>query len=388
MLGSATCRDRIATTVLVFALLAFTACSRDQEPAPEPPTGEIAQAGPEAPPPSLSPEELAPVIREVAEADVGPSKIVIELAKPVIEKGKVGEGAGDGTVLEVEPQVDGELKFTSPSTLTFEPSEGFAPGTTYTVELTSLETPAGVLTAPAAGRWVRVFTTPAFDFARFSLASVDYARKKAEAHLVFSGPVTAREVEKRAHLVVSDPQSGDRRRPSVRFRPGPQRHMVLAQLSGSMIRGGGRLELALDEGTPSAIDPKQRAVRRTASIDLAMGPVAKIVDTYRAEGSSGFYVQVICDDSAGGDRRYYWDRVNHEYYQVSSRCQLDEADAAFGIHFEPQVDYSVTPSGGGFRIFGDFERGSYHMRIEAGVKTADGGMLHQAYETDFTVPAR
>ena len=387
MLGRATITA--FTVTLTIIALAFTACSRDPEPAPESPAGELsARSEPEAPPPALSPEELVPVIREVAEADVGPTKIVVELARPVIEKSKVGAGAGDGTVLEIDPPVDGSSSFTSPSTLTFEPSEGFAPGTSYTVELKSLETPAGVLEAPAEGRWTRVFQTPAFDFARFSLASVDYPRKKAEAHLVFSGPVEPREVEKRARLVVEDPQTRDRRRPNVRFRPGPERHTVLAQLSGEAIRGGGRLLLALDDGTPSAIDVRQRAGERNASVDLAMGPVAKILDTYRAEGTSGFYVQVICDDSAVDKRRYFWDRVQREYYQVSTRCQLDEADAAFGIHFEPEVNYSVSPSGGGFRIFGDFSRGSYTMRIEAGMRTADGGMLHQTYSTDFSVPAR
>ncbi len=375
-----------ATITACFAIaLVFAACARDPEPAPEP-AGEETTAQAEAPIVPLSAEELAPVIREVAEEDVGPTKIVVELARPVVEEGK--EDAGDGTVLRIEPPVEGALSFTSPSTLTFEPETGFAPGTTYRVELRALETAAGVLEAPADGRWLRVFQTPAFDFARFSLASVDYPQKRAEAHLVFSGPVEPGEVEKRARLVVEDPQSGDRRRPSVRFRPGPQPHTVLAQLSGDAIRGDRRLHLTLDDGTPSAIDSRQQAGERTASVDLAMGPVAKIVDTYRAEGTSGFYVQVICDDSAVGKRRYFWDRVKREYYQVSTRCVPEEADAAFGIHFEPEVNHSVSPSGGGFRIFGDFSRGSYTMRIEAGVRTADGGMLHQAYTSDFTIPAR
>ena len=375
-------------TAITLCLLVLAACTPEDSKDPQTPAEIITQAESQAPPPVLSPEELAPVIREVAEADVGPTKIVIELAKPVIEEAQVGEKAGDGTVLKIEPEVEGQLSFTGRSTLTFVPTKGFAPGTKYEVELMSLATPVGVLEAPEAGRWVRVFTSPDFAFARFSLASVDYPRKRAEAHLVFSGPVDPREVQKRARLVISEPQSSGRRTPTVRFRPGPQPHTVLAQLTGDLIRGGSRLDLVLEDGTPSAINPRQRAARRTASVDLAMGPVAKIVDTYRAEGTSGFYVQVICDDSAVDSRRYYWDRVQHEYHQLSTRCQLDEADAAFGIHFEPEVNYSVSPAGGGFRIFGDFERGSYHMRIEAGVRTADGGMLHQAYTTDFSVPAR
>ncbi len=383
---------RRATIVALTAfLVTFAACSRDREPAIVERPPEVADAVREeleAPPPQLSAEELAPVIREVAEAGVGPTKIVVELARPVAEASQLSEALGEGTVLTVDPPVAGELKLTSPTTLTFVPAEGFRPATRYRVELEALEIAAGVLETPETGRWTRVFTTPDFGFARFSLAGVDYARKRAEAHLVFSGPVDPREVEKRARISVVSPGGAARRAASVRFRPGPVRHTVLAQLAGDAIRGGSRLELELDDGVPSAVDPERRASSRTASVDLATGPVAKILDAYRAEGSSGFYVQVICDDSAAGSRRYHWDRVRQEYYQVSARCQLDEADAAFGIHFDPPVEYSISPSGGGFRIFGDFERGSYSLRIEAGVKTADGGILHQDYETDFTVPAR
>ena len=375
---------RATTTVLIFGLCAFLGCSRDRQPEPsspaaEPPAGRLSR---------LDPEDLAPVIREVAEAGVGATKIVIELARPVFDQGQIDQAVGEGTVLRIEPPVDGELRFTSPTTLTFVPSVGFLPATRYQVELESLETAAGVLEAPAAGRWVRIFTTPDFDFTRFSLASVDYPRRRAEVHLVFSGAVEAREVAERAKIVVIGPDGRARSSPRVRYRPGPRPHTVLAQLSSDLIRGGGRLELALDAGVPSALGPQRLEGRWQGRVDLAMGPVARILASYRAEGSSGFYVQVICDDSAVSARHYYWDRQQQEYYEVSTRCQLDEAAADFGIHFEPPVDFSLSPAGGGFRIFGDFQRGTYHMRIEAGVRTVDGGMLHQAHESELTVPAR
>ncbi|MEM7354619.1 MAG: MG2 domain-containing protein, partial [Acidobacteriota bacterium] len=381
---------RCRAITLALTLIAFAACSRDPspEPTPTPPSpgaGTAAEAQQEPQP--LSPEELAPVIREVAETEGGAAKIVIELARPVITAEQVGKSF-DGTELRIEPPVDGALRFTSPSTLTFEPREGFRPGTRYEVELTALETPAGILTTPQAGRWTRVFTTPNFDFERFSLASVDYPRKRAEMHLVFSGAVDVRQVEQRARITVIGADGRSRRGAQFRFRQGEQPHTVMAQLASDALEGGGRLDLTLDQGVPSAIDGQQLAGKHTASLELSVGPVAKVLSNYRAEGANGFYVQVICDDSSVKSRRYYWDREQHSYYEVSTRCELDEADAAFGIHFEPEVDFSVSPAAGGFRIFGDFERGGYHMRIEAGVRTADGGMLHQAYESDFTVPAR
>ncbi|MEM7584256.1 MAG: MG2 domain-containing protein, partial [Acidobacteriota bacterium] len=380
-------RRYAALAACLLTLAVIVGCSRDSttespSPSTEPPTAE------QAPPPTqLSPEELAPVIREVAASGAGPTKIVIELAKPVIEEAQVGQALSD-TEIRIEPPVEGELRFTSPSTLTFQPAKGFRPSTRYEVELTSLETPAGVLTSPDAGRWVRIFTTPAFDFARFELTSIDYPRKRAEAQLIFSGAVDPQQVERKAIVSVIGADGRARRDASVRYRPGREPHIVLAQLASKSLQGGGRIDLKLAEGVPSALDNSQLAGRGTASAELSVGPRAQVLASYRAEGASGFYVQVICNDTSLGSKRYYWDRTLQEYYQVSTRCQPSEADAAFGIHFDPPVDHTVTPAGGGFRIFGDFERGSYHMRIESGVRTADGGMFHEAYSTDFTVPAR
>ncbi|MCP3956726.1 MAG: hypothetical protein GY719_02620 [bacterium] len=382
---------RATPIILTVGLFAFLACGGDPEPGGEAASGIPTDTGErvaQAELPKLSAEELAPVIREVSEADVGPNKIDVELARPVVTDAQVGQAPGDGTVLRIEPPVAGELRFTSPSTLSFVPTEGFHPATRYEVELVSLETGSSVLEAPEAGRWVRVFTTPEFDFARFSLASVDYTRQRAEVQLVFSAAVNAQEVSRRAHIVAIGPDGQTRRKPSVRFVPGPRRHTVIGQLTSDLIRGGGRLELALEEGVPSALGEERLAGRRQGKVDLALGPVAKVLTSYRAEGTNGFYVQVVCDDAAVSSRRYYWDRTEHEYYQVSTRCLPAEADAEFGIHFEPPVNHTVSPAGGGFRIFGDFARGSYHMRIEAGLRTADGGMLHEAHEAELSIPAR
>ncbi len=381
------CRKAITALCLSLAALG---CSR--EPSSESQStsqipSESITAPATSPPPKLSPEELAPIIREVAESGVGPTKIVIELAKPVVEEAQIGQALA-GTELRIEPTLEGQLRFTSPTTLTFQPTRGFRPNTRYEVELTSLETPAGVLTAPAAGRWVRVFTTPNFDFARFSLTSIDYPRKRAEAQLIFSSAVDPKQVAERARIAVIGKDGRARHDVKVRFGPGPEPHIILAQLTSNSLQGGGRLDLTLSEGVPSALDGDLVTDHSTASADLSVGPMAKILASYRAEGASGFYLQVICNDTSVGSRRYYWDRSQREYYEVSTRCQPNEADAAFGIHFEPPVDYTVSPAGGGFRIFGDFARGSYHMRIESGVRTADGGMFHEAYSTDFTVPAR
>ncbi len=377
---------RTLTILTTISILLF-ACSRDEPPADPGPTVTAETA--EAPRPRLDPEELSPVIREVGPAGAGPTKIVVELAQKVVDQAQVGERLGDGTRFRVNPEVDGEIRFTSPSTLTFTPTTGFAPSSRYEVELVSLETRDGVLEAPSPGRWVRVLETPDFGFVRFALGEVDYAKKRASMDLVFSAPVDPAEVGRRAHLTVVAPSGGATAQPKTRFERGDNAHIVRAALSSSAIVPGGRVELALRQGIPSAADPERATRAMEAAVDLEVGPEVRVLKAYRAEGGGGHYVQVVCDDTAVDSRRWFWDRVDSESYgRISTRCLLDEDDAAAGIRFDPPVDFSIAAAGGGFRIFGDFERGSYSLRLDAGLRTVDGGMIHSARDVDFTVPAR
>ena len=48
----------------------------------------------------------------------------------------------------------------------------------------------------------------------------------------------------------------------------------------------------------------------------------------------------------------------------------------------------VSPSRWGFRVFGDFKRGTYAMRIDAGATSAGGGVLFTTWEESFSISAR
>lgn len=384
-------RSRFSPLLLVIlsaALLALGACSGDQ-PTPDPASPATAAA--EIPEPPATPptaEELAPTLREARSAAGAPEKLVVEFAQAVVAPERVGATALKGTVLEVRPPVEGELRYTSPSTLVFVPKEGFAPGRSYEAELKAVGTPAGVVNAPADGRWTRVFETPEFDFVRFALGGVDFAKKNARVELVFSSAVNPLEVSRRARLELIPEGSRTAQTARVRYAQGSSKNTVMATVSGNGVAGGTEVVLHLDEGVPSTLAPELTAKSVRRSVELELGPVTRVLAGYRAEGESGFYVQVICDDTSVPTRRYYWDRVNYDSYQISTRCLLDEADARVGLHFEPEVDFTISPAGGGFRIFGDFERGNYNLRIDAGLRTADGGMLHEAWETEINIPAR
>ncbi len=299
----------LGALLLGLVLLWSVGCSQDETvDAPQPEVAETESAQEEKPP--LDAAALAPVIREVSEPGVGPTKIVVELAQAVVADSAVGQPAEDGTRLVLEPPVDGVLSFTSPSTLTFTPSQGFTPNTQYTARLEALETRDGVLTPPQQGRWERLFKTPEFRFVGMALDEVSYVNKRAALRLTFSGDVKPLDVARRAKLTVLPQSSPSRLSPKVRFEPGPTPQSALAILSGQAVVAGARIDLELRDGTPNALDDDIVAPGGRARLQLERGEEARVLHAYTAEGGSGFYVQIICTDGAVDSKRYYWDRVN------------------------------------------------------------------------------
>jgi len=357
------------------------------EPGEEP--GEPGEPGEEMVSRPLTSSDLAPVIQETGAAGVVPSKIVIEFARPVIEQKHVNRKIPKETVLKISPEVRGQWKFTSTSTLTFTPRKPFKPSTTYKVTLNAVKTKTGVIKAPVPSPWLRRFTTPKFDFVRASLAKLDYRRKRVHIDLVFSAPVDRNQVRRNAEFTILGPGGKKTKVSKVGFERGRDKHIARAVFTHSDVRAGRKIRLALAAGLPMAGAPKTKAGAATDLLSLEEGEPIDIRKVYRTEGATGFYLEVICDDGAVDDKRYYWDRVGHNsYYGLSRRCQLTDDDGLEGIHIEPQVKHSIAPSGGGFRIFGDFKRGTYTVRIDAGVRSVDGGVLHSDYEKTFSVSAR
>src|SRR5207237_5095875 len=107
-----------------------------------------------------------------------------------------------------------------------------------------------------------------------------------------------------------------------------------------------------------------KAAAATFDYVVAADKAISLKTAAMVEGGNGFYVEVVCDDKAAppGNRSYY---ESEGYYNLSQRCQL--ADDSLGrIHFDPPVKkVYVTAGRAGFRIFGDFKRGTYAMKIDA-----------------------
>ncbi|HYV48464.1 MAG TPA: MG2 domain-containing protein [Myxococcaceae bacterium] len=385
---------RVSTRALCLALSlgALTSCTcnrADQEPqkpsAPAP-AGTTASTQP-PPPPKLTAADLQPSYSAVSEEGALPTSVVVRFARDVFTDQKIGV-AGKATVLELRPAVPGKLAVTGRAELTFTASAPFQPGTTYDVQLRSVETTDGVLNDPGEGRWTGSFTTPAFQLLRLALNRTEQGLNDMELDLVFSGPVSASEVSAATKWTVNgkSAKSGGWSNPApnvARARVSRIGWEAVSEVTASMAAG---VHLKGEKATAPAAERSLSVETSSREMNVSGATVG--------EAGNGFHVDVACSaeieekeakDRSLGRVERNWRRGNGEWIRY---CQLDDATATQFIHFKPAVKVSVAPAEAGFRIFGDFHKGSYKLRLDAGLHAADGAVLPSAFEASVTFPER
>jgi uncharacterized protein YfaS (alpha-2-macroglobulin family) len=373
--------------LLLLVSLAIVGCHRkDAQPPATAATPETTAPGAAQAPPT--PEQLVPMIAALGSADRIPDKVVVELARPI---SSAGAPVGDGTRLSFEPDVAGALEWTGPSTLTFTAaSDGFAPATKYLARLESVDIANEVVKAPASG-WQATFETAPFRMTSAQLTAFDPEKRSAELQLTFSAPVEANAVTQRlkAQVVVKD---ASRDVEIKEARTGDDPHDVFLTLAQPALQDQRKLHLALAEGVPMLARSRAKAPSAEADVTLdafLSTPAITIRSVAPAEGTNGFYVDVVCDDRAAGGARGYWDSVGNSYYEgLSDRCLVQDDSARESIRIEPALPFSIAPGPAGFRIFGDFRRGSYTVHLGRGLASVDGGVLRPGRDVAFSVPAR
>lgn len=375
------------TRITLLSLLLTLGCPRAEDAVEKPDTATPEQTPEETSPlptpvlpeeGSIPLEELHPVIAPVPKSGVVPEKITVQLSRPVVAGANVA--VDERTVLEVEPKTTGTLRFAGPSTIELLPDAALAPDTEYRVTLRSVQIGEE---AEATGTVASTFRTPEFAFVRADMAEVDVRRRRVVVELVFSGPVSPREVERRAAFTL------DGGRVQARFERTTRSNVVRATLTDRRIGASAKeVALALEPGVPS-LGSSAKATAGAATLEIPRGPPITIYGAHVREGASGFYVQVVCSDAAAGKTEmYFWDEVDRNSYQLSRRCVLEEEDAERSVSFEPKVDFSISPMRGGFRILANLERGSYTLRIDQDARSVDGGVTKATFVRDLSVPAR
>ena len=319
----------------------------------------------------LTARDVAPIIHELGRAEHVPTSIVIELARPVVDNDAVG-GTGEKTVLKITPEVPGRLAFTKPSELTFTPANGFATSTTYKVELKSLETPDGVLKAPAGKPWTYTFKTPGFRVLGWAPAQLDLASHTGMMRVAFSAPV----LPNLARDAMTFTLNGQPLK--VLAAPSGQSDVVGVIIGDKNLAAGAKLEVAMKAGVPSLTGIKAPATKLSYTVPSAA--IMSIGNAELVEGSSGYYLEVQC--SVGGTTTSYG------YVEGARPCQLADG-AADKIHFTPAVEHMyATPGRYGFRVFGDFKRGAYAIHIDAGLPGVGGAQLGAPFDDALAVSTR
>jgi alpha-2-macroglobulin len=113
---------------------------------------------------------------------------------------------------------------------------------------------------------------------------------------------------------------------------------------------------------------------RNYDLDLGRAPIIVIESVYPREGGSGYYIHVGCEDYA---EKYSW-----------MRCEFPVNKLRESITVDPPVKFDVYAERRGFKLFGDFGKGRYKVKIKSGLVSVSGGFLGKDYETTVNVPLR
>jgi uncharacterized protein YfaS (alpha-2-macroglobulin family) len=375
---------RFATYAAVIALVAVTACG-GKKAADEAGTANApdqAKGSGEGPPKraAITPKSLSPVlIHELGAESVVPTAVVIELASPIIDRDTVGSPS-PAKNLKVSPELAGNLIHTGISELTFTPARPFEFETTYQIDLVGVDTLDGVVAPTAGDKWSYSFKTPAFKFLGWAPTEIDLDHHKIGMDLAFSGAVLPN-LAKAAMSFAIDGKSAA----GVAQKPSGSPSHVTVVLSDPRIALGSKLSVAI-KGTLASVTGV-RAAAANAEYIVSADKAISIKTAAIVEGASGFYLEVVCDDSAApaGHRGYY---ESEGFYNLSQRCQLAD-DAIKHVHFDPPVKKTyITGGRAGFRVFGDFKRGVYKVKIDGGATSVDGGVVLAPFTRSFSVSAK
>ncbi|MBA3539541.1 MAG: hypothetical protein H0T79_07915, partial [Deltaproteobacteria bacterium] len=340
------------------------------------------QANLDAPPTraAVTSKTLAPIIHELGIENVVPTGIVISLATAVIDRDDVGQVSA-GSVFKVTPETAGSLTYTGTSELTFTPAKPLDFDTTYKVELAKLETRDGVLEPGAGEKWTHEFTTPSFKFLGWAPTELQVDKHKVTMELTFSGAILPNKAFTALAFAIDGKPTT-----AVNVLASREQNVLTVQLTDPRLAMGSKLALTVQPSLTSYTGAA-KAAAATASYTIADTDAVSIKTVAVVEGANGFYLEVVCDDDAAptGERSYY---ETESYYNLSERCQLtDEAIAK--IHFTPAVKKTyITAGRAGFRVFGDFKRGTYAIKIDSGARSVDGGVMLATYARSFSVAAR
>lgn len=373
-------------------LLLLQACGDSKSPTEEGQTSQTSQTSAKGAQDAESEEEeesekpvtasqINPEFLAFGPVGMAPDQLIIETDVTLTQDPSSGKVDAEKTQLVIEPPISGTLSYRSERSLVFRPQGSFKPGRTYKVSLNSIHVREQTVTPDAA--WTHEFTTPEFAFKSIS-TPVRIDAQTVEVEVVFSAPPQDPDLGSLARWAYDGKQAS-----AVSYRRGSDASIVSVTLKSPSFGRSPNKELTLTLKEGVAFDADIKAASASASSQVIAGPEVDILNVYHKEGTSGFYVEVVCDDDGvPGEKRYYWDRQIYEDFELSSRCMPTLESAKQAIVFSPAIDFEIAPSSAGFRIFGDFKRRTYNLQLKPGMRTDAGGILRVTYNEDMVIPER
>ncbi|HEY5935760.1 MAG TPA: MG2 domain-containing protein, partial [Kofleriaceae bacterium] len=381
---------RLRFAFVSVALVITGACGgKKSQDKPKPATGSAAGSGSDAevvdvdapPKLELTAKKLAPVIQVLRTDETVPSAITVQLATPIIDRNRV-RGTSPKSKLTITPEIAGTLTYGGPAELRFVPMRPFEFDTAYTVKLEAVETTDKVISPGAGDKWTYSFRTPKFAFLGWAPSEIDAEKlHRVTMELRFSGAVLPNLARNAMTITIDGKPTG-----GALVQPGRQPDIVSIQITDPRIVPGAKIAMAITKALPSLTNTAKIS-SGTAEYTVTKDKAVSIKAVSVVEGANGVYLEVICDDDAAttGNRSFY---EGESYNGLSQRCQLPE-EALARVQFDPPIKKAYMTAGrAGFRVFGEFKRGAYSIKIPAGVKSVDGGILYAPFSRSFAVPAR
>ena len=339
--------------------------------------------------------ELIPTLAAPAPADTVPVGFVIQFSTAIVEgeqvappewiqspppaDGTAPPWAPAGTVLLLEPPIPWRHAITGPSTIMVVPGQPMRPGTRYALTLSSVGTQWGPvpLPEPVSAAW----TVPTFRLVRGAIGQIEPGRATIDLH--FAAPVDVEGLKRLVTLEVDGRRAG--------FTLGSSGKAEVATLVLSQtLNVGQNVHVVLQEGARWAGPGGELiAPAGEAQLSVPVGKPMRIVGTELTETATGWSLEVACDDSAAeGWHRWWYNRPQGDWLEVSHRCLPTEASFATMARVDPGVALSVGPTRYGFRVQGAWTKGTYELVLPSGLQTVDGGVLLSELRAPLSIPAR
>ncbi len=204
--------------------------------------------------------------------------------------------------------------------------------------------------------------------ARVVLDKADYPDRTADLTLEFNHPVDPGEAAKKIEVFFNEEKITE----FQVERAGEENKLSLSTRLGSTQLNNSYTVRVL-EGLRDK-DGKTKMERNYVShVKLGQPPGLNFYSVSVREGAGGFYLFVDCDDYS---ERY------------SGHCSIDKETLKKSVGITPDASVTFAPEAYGFKVFGEFKKGEYVMKVKKGMRSEGGGFLLQDFERRFVVPSR